>query len=317
MSVFAKPDDLDLRFLIEWIAGKDSNDKFIPDRSDDHKLPDYLDDFLIKPKKADFEDHPWMREAWQTSGADGAKRQAVHPKLLGEVIEGEIEPYARDFADEIRRTLIDPATPAEIAEALATLADVLGQTVGERTAQFIIEMFREFRLPVFVVNQIFECVAVSESGKIRPVSFARLLDVARKRRQAAMWLHSCIEARPFVHHLDAALAYLREVTAAETKAAPSEDSADTHAEPPASPPAKPSARAKRPRAVAAAVRSAPVRQGGCRLALRSPGRSAKKFVRFATVNRAGLSLKRQGPEGYLGKLRRPENKFRAVGKNPG
>ena len=114
----------------------------------------------------------------------------------------------------IRRCLLEPATSPQIAEALGILADVLDQSVSERTAAFMIELVEKARLPVYPLNALFEHVAKIEPGKIKPASFRMLQPMQNRTRTACLKS----DARMFVDHLEAGLAYYREHLAGEKSA---------------------------------------------------------------------------------------------------
>jgi hypothetical protein len=117
--------------------------------------------------------------------------------------------WARNYAMLLRLCLIEPAEPDQIADGLALLADVLDQSVSERTATFIIEdLIGKAKLPFYVVNALLEHVAKHEAGKIRPASFTRLVQGAEERLQTVR--NKTRDLRLFVNHLEPALDYFRE-----------------------------------------------------------------------------------------------------------
>ena len=118
-----------------------------------------------------------------------------------------LEVWAAKYAIHLRRSLIEPAGEDEIAEALCALADVLDQNVRAQTAAFIIELVGKAQLPIYLVRSLFERVAASEAGRLKPASFTRLLVEMTPRWQQAR--RAAADARTFVEHLQPALAHLR------------------------------------------------------------------------------------------------------------
>jgi hypothetical protein len=118
--------------------------------------------------------------------------------------------WARLHAIHIRRSLIEAAEPAQIADALAALCDVLDQTVRTATADFIVDMVGKVGAPVYVLNALFARVATTEAGKIKPASFGKVLQgveprLRRVRRAAA-------DAVAFVRDLEDGLAALASIS---------------------------------------------------------------------------------------------------------
>jgi hypothetical protein len=206
LSVFSTiPDWSPAAGIVGWILGDDES-----------TLAFEVGSLLPAPADRDFENRRALQRAWASDS--GLIKTAAYLRLAqlnhwheDEQDEDEfaaLETWARKHAIHIRRCLIEPASAEQIAEALSTLADVLNQEVGERTAEFIIEMTGKARMPVYLVNALFERVAMNEAGKIKPASFTRLLQATEGRwNQARAKAH---DARAFVQHLEPALVYVRE-----------------------------------------------------------------------------------------------------------
>ena len=190
------PDWSLLSDVVNWILDDGGKEDF--DNAIENVLPAATHDIL--------ETHPALRIAWT---GDHAARVAAHIWLMEfhDWRGTDQDDWATKHAIMIRRSLLDPATPAQIAEGLSTLADVLDQSVSERSAAFIIELIENARLPVYPLNALFETVAKAEAGKIKPASFNRLLGPMRDRINRVV---RQTEARMFVTGLEAGLAYYRE-----------------------------------------------------------------------------------------------------------
>lgn len=217
MSVFETvPDFWVLARMVDWIV-----------RASDDPDDDLPTDILPELDEEDFDGRPWLRTAWASWGA---KRVAalLRCALLHEWHEDELpaddphpdhmaalEDWARKYAVRLRLALIEPATETQIADALGTLAEVLNQELAERTAAFIIEMIGEAKLPLYVVHGVFKRVAMQEAGKIKPASFTKLLETAKRRLLEAR--RRTVDAGTFVRELEPALAYLRDRMAEEAR----------------------------------------------------------------------------------------------------
>jgi len=105
--------------------------------------------------------------------------------------------------------LLKPATKAEIAEALATTADVLDISVPEKQAAFIIERIHETELPSFAVWSMCRDIARKEKGRhLKPSIFEPYLESAYLREdefKSPLWNYSHL-----YDHFDEALAYCLE-----------------------------------------------------------------------------------------------------------
>ncbi|MDQ2763008.1 MAG: hypothetical protein M3Y22_05820 [Pseudomonadota bacterium] len=220
MGVFELCESRALGPLLNWIAG-----------DNERSLADLVADLLPAPTDDDgdvvMEAPVWVRTAWTSRGP---MRSAAYLWAMRHYEWHENEPgwqkdelmaledFARKHAIDIRRGLTEPAAPSQIADALSTLTEVLNQELGERSAEFIIEIVEAAGLPVYLLNALFQRVAMTEAGRIKPASFTRLLEAMQPRLKQA-W-RATGDARAFVQQLDPALAYLREHTGDEGTDAP-------------------------------------------------------------------------------------------------
>jgi hypothetical protein len=206
----------------EWTALTSLVDWITADNGDAGALTSLVEDLLPPPADTDFAGRPALRAAWTSHSAVVRTAAILRLAQLNDWAEDEerAQPFehrddfaalcewGRIYAIFLRRTLTEPADQIQIAETLATLADVLGQDLGERTAEFIVETVAKARLPIYLIGALFEDVAKSEGGKIRPVSFHRRLQTMEPRFRRA-W-RAAADARAFVEYLEPALVYVRD-----------------------------------------------------------------------------------------------------------
>lgn len=206
MAVFETVPDNELASLVNWIADGDT---------EEGALANLVEALLPQPYDCAFANQPALRAAWNSRGvlktAASLRLAQLEDWHHAEQDADELEKvvsWARKYAINVRFSLLEAAEPEQIADGLETLADVLNQDLGERTATFIIEMVANTQLPLYPVNALFAHVAMTEPGKIRPASFTKRMQLMTARwRLARLAVHGL---RAFVDHLEPALTYFRE-----------------------------------------------------------------------------------------------------------
>ncbi len=135
---------------------------------------------------------PWAQRAART--VDGAAQTAAFLALLTESFEDSEKAGTRAWLNDILR-LRQPAERADVVDSLKMLCGVLDQTLKPTTAGFITEMFEAEHLPAAAVWRAMEHTARTEGGRIKPATFADMLDAARARKMNYMaLLHPAVTA---------------------------------------------------------------------------------------------------------------------------
>jgi hypothetical protein len=170
--------------LIDWLTG---TGEAIDEEG--HNLPDNFSNRFLLPTIGDIESwrvtptKQWRLPAMNERGV------AKYAALLAQMIEGCSFYDSFEVKLEDSRGLIAsldefsrPASHSEIADALATLADVLDQSIPDAMASFIIEEIAAEGAPSAAAWRICRHIAANESGRIKPSLFVKFLATISNRR---------------------------------------------------------------------------------------------------------------------------------------
>jgi hypothetical protein len=180
--------------LPEWFDGLDSSKSAraltaaatIDQRAEwlPHLLPTYLTSH--KPRDRTHAEEcgtPWAWNAKHLSGAHLTAWRIAYDSRWCETADDRQRERAAIHARLLAFSALgEPAKPAEIAKALATLLAVVDQQMPAAMAGFIVEILARSHAPLPAVLSLMEHVARTEGGKVKPATFAAAIEAIGERR---------------------------------------------------------------------------------------------------------------------------------------